>query len=583
MGALLQVCHATIYTHDWAIRIRGDRECVSRIAEKYGFTNMGQIGDLKSYYSFRHSETAMRSTVSNTQVSVSVATETEVEWLQQQVVLRREERNSRASHVFSVNLPTAQPSNQTLHSDSMWRNPWYHSGMNIAGAWRRGFSGKGVVVSVLDDGIEREHPDLKPNYDPLASRDVIGQDDDPSPNYSNAAASNSHGTQSAGTIAAAAHNSHCTVGVSFHARIGGIRMLDGDVTDTVEAQSLSFRPQYIDIYSASWGPEDDGATLEGPGPLTRLALENGVKNGRRGRGSVFVWSSGGGGLRGDHCSCDGYSSSIYTVSISSSRSEHLEHLEPCTSTLAAARPGGQGMVTLGPQKKSCSRTTADCSLSSSVGAGVIALTLQANPLLTWRDVQHIIVRTSKSRRLADPDWSVNGAGFRVSHLYGFGLLDAEAMVLEAQRWRRVPAQRRCVQEDPQISRAVFPGSVLTSVFQSSGCSARVVFVEHVVVRLSVDHRRRGDLSITLTSPSGTESKLLDNRPFDDSTEGFAAWELMTTHSWGEPAAGGWTLRIRDSSSERTGTPGFTGRLKEISLVIFWHLGATVPQASSEIC
>lgn len=38
------------------------------------------------------------------------------------------------------------------------------SRMNIAGAWRRGYTGKGVVVSVLDDGIEREHPDLKPNY-----------------------------------------------------------------------------------------------------------------------------------------------------------------------------------------------------------------------------------------------------------------------------------------------------------------------------------------------------------------------------------------------------------------------------------
>lgn len=36
--------------------------------------------------------------------------------------------------------------------------------MNIAGAWRRGYTGKGVVLSVLDDGIEREHPDLKPNY-----------------------------------------------------------------------------------------------------------------------------------------------------------------------------------------------------------------------------------------------------------------------------------------------------------------------------------------------------------------------------------------------------------------------------------
>lgn len=54
-------------------------------------------------------------------------------------------------------------------------------------------------------------------------------------------------------------------------------MLDGDVTDMVEAQSLCFRLQYIDIYLASWGPEDDGATLEGPGPLTRLALQNGIK------------------------------------------------------------------------------------------------------------------------------------------------------------------------------------------------------------------------------------------------------------------------------------------------------------------
>lgn len=54
-------------------------------------------------------------------------------------------------------------------------------------------------------------------------------------------------------------------------------MLDGDVTDIVEAQSLSFRSLYIDIYVASWGPEDDGASVEGPGPLARLALHNGIK------------------------------------------------------------------------------------------------------------------------------------------------------------------------------------------------------------------------------------------------------------------------------------------------------------------
>ncbi|XP_044031068.1 proprotein convertase subtilisin/kexin type 5 [Siniperca chuatsi] len=593
MGTLLQFCHATIYTNDWAIRIRADRESVNRIAEKYGFTNMGQIGDLKSYYSFRHHETAKRSTVSNKEVTGGIAKETKVEWLQQQVVQRRAKRNSRASHIYSIDtktkhLPTAHPqssSTWTLHcNDSMWNSLWYihssdeskdcQSRMKIAGAWRRGYTGKGVVVSVLDDGIEREHPDLKPNYDPLASYDVNGQDQDPSPSYSNNA-SNYHGTQCAGMVAAAANNSQCTVGVSFHARIGGIRMLDGDVTDIVEAQSLSFRPQYIDVYSASWGPEDDGATLEGPGPLTRLALQNGIKTGRHGRGSVFVWAAGNGGRRGDHCSCDGYGNSIYTISISSSTQSgsQPDYLEQCSSTLATAYTGGETeeMVTLGPQQ-SCSHAKSETSLSSSMAAGVIALTLDANPLLTWRDVQHIIVRTSKAHHLTAADWHVNGAGFKVSHLYGFGLLDAESMVKEAERWKQVPSQHECVEEAPiQLSRTIHPGSVLTSVYESAGCSSKplqhVVYVEHVVVRVTIAHSRRGDLSITLTSPSGTVSQLLANRPLDDSTEGFQNWEFMTTHCWGEQAAGEWTLKIQDTLSQKRDNTEL-GTLKEWSLVIY---------------
>lgn len=73
----------------------------------------------------------------------------------------------------------------------------------------------------------------------------------------------------------------------------GIRMLDGDVTDIVEAQSLSFRPQHIDIYLSSWGPVDDGATLEGPGPLTRVALQSGIKTVReRKREKEFVCDRG---------------------------------------------------------------------------------------------------------------------------------------------------------------------------------------------------------------------------------------------------------------------------------------------------
>ena len=44
MGTRLQVCQAAIYTNEWAIRIRADLETVNRIAERHGFSNMGQVG-----------------------------------------------------------------------------------------------------------------------------------------------------------------------------------------------------------------------------------------------------------------------------------------------------------------------------------------------------------------------------------------------------------------------------------------------------------------------------------------------------------------------------------------------------------
>ena len=56
----------------------------------------------------------------------------------------------------------------------------------------------------------------------------------------------------------------------------GVRMLDGGVNDYVEAKALSFRRNHIDVYSASWGPEDDGKTVDGPGPLARRAFIEGV-------------------------------------------------------------------------------------------------------------------------------------------------------------------------------------------------------------------------------------------------------------------------------------------------------------------
>uniref|UniRef100_A0A668AGM4 Proprotein convertase subtilisin/kexin type 5b n=1 Tax=Myripristis murdjan TaxID=586833 RepID=A0A668AGM4_9TELE len=562
LGFASPPCKARIYTNHWAVRIAGGPEVVDRIAEKYGYRNMGQIGDLKDHYHFFHSRTIKRSTLSSRGRHSFISMEPKVKWIQQQVVKRRIKRDYKPwSSMWYIHC------NDDVHN--------CQSDMNIMGAWKRGYTGKDVVVTILDDGIERNHPDLLQNYDSHASFDVNGNDMDPMPRY-DASNENKHGTRCAGEVAAAANNSHCIVGIAYNARIGGVRMLDGDVTDMVEAKSLSLHPQHIDIYSASWGPDDDGKTVDGPASLARQAFENGIRMGRKGRGSIFVWASGNGGRSRDHCSCDGYTNSIYTISISSTAESGRKpwYLEECSSTLTTTYSSGENYdrkIITTDLRHRCTDSHTGTSASAPMAAAIIALALEANPLLTWRDVQHIIVKTSRAGHLNAPDWKTNAAGYNVSHLYGFGLMDAEAMVKEAERWKQVPAQHVCVESADRQIRTIRPEHVVRSVYKATGCTDNsnhhVIYLEHVVVRITITHPRRGDLSINLTSPSGTKSQLLANRLFDHSMEGFKNWEFMTTHCWGEKAAGDWILEIHDSPSQLR-SQKVPGKLKEWSLVLY---------------
>lgn len=56
----------------------------------------------------------------------------------------------------------------------------------------------------------------------------------------------------------------------------GIKLLDGVVNDRIEGTALSYARDLVDIYSASWGPNDDGKTVDGPGRLAQEAMERGV-------------------------------------------------------------------------------------------------------------------------------------------------------------------------------------------------------------------------------------------------------------------------------------------------------------------
>ena len=125
--------------------------------------------------------------------------------------------------------------------------------------------------------------------------------------------------------------------------------------------------------------------------------------------------------------------------------------EQCSSTLAttyssgSSRQGERKVITTDLHGR-CTSSHTGTSASSPMAAGIIALVLEAAPSLTWRDVQHIIVRTAKRANLKGDDWRGNGAGYNVSHAFGFGLMDAGKMVRLAREWQTVGEQHQCEAE-----------------------------------------------------------------------------------------------------------------------------------------
>ncbi|KAJ2949490.1 hypothetical protein O0L34_g15413 [Tuta absoluta] len=557
------------------------------------------IGSLKGYYLLSHHSVHKRSTEPSHEHHKKLNEEPQVRWVQQQRERRRVKRDYNPYEAgiwgqFNRRQPAHRTHHRALSSssspffpDPLFKEQWYLNGgakdgldMNVAPAWQKGYTGKGVVVSILDDGIQTNHPDLAQNYDPNASTDINGNDDDPMPQDNG---DNKHGTRCAGEVAAVAYNQYCGVGIAYNASVGGVRMLDGVVNDAVEARALGLNPDHIDIYSASWGPEDDGKTVDGPGPLARRAFIYGVTSGRRGKGSIFVWASGNGGRHTDSCNCDGYTNSIFTLSISSATQGGYKpwYLEECSSTLAttysSGTPGHDKSIATADMDGRlradhiCTVEHTGTSASAPLAAGICALALEANPELTWRDMQYLVVLTSRPGPLEkETGWIVNGIKKKVSHKFGYGLMDASEMVSLAEQWVSVPPQHICKSQEINEDKAIDSsfGYSLSVHMDVNGCAGTVNEVrhlEHVQCKISLRFFPRGNLRILLTSPMGTTSTLLFERPRDVISSNFDDWPFLSVHFWGERAEGRWKLQIVNGGNRHVNQPGI---LKKWQLIFY---------------
>lgn len=446
----------------------------------------------------------------------------------------------------------------------------------VFAAWDQGYTGKGVLVSVVDDGFELAHPDLGASL-----RSDLGWDyrnDDPNPSAEGLDGfgedgrprADAHGTAVAGIVAAVANNAFGIAGIAYDARVVPVRALQRSMTDAQEASALGHRAAEIFVCNNSWGPIDDGKVIVSPGVLAEAARETGVREGRNGRGIVYVWAAGNGAEQEDEANYDGYANSLYAVAVGALTDRGVR----CTysekgACLAVSAPSGYDSVrrpgtwttdlmgNRGYNSTSVEGDLSDNRFTSSfngtsaaapVVSAVVALMLEANPKLGWRDVKEILIRTASRTDSTNAGWFTNGVGWHFNHEYGAGAVDAGAAVTLAQGWTNLGPMVRLHRARLTRDLMVIPDGDPTGVEHAFSFNGEFR-VEQARLKVDITHPGRGELQVELVSPSGTVSRLWS--PHSDSNDDLRHRFLSVFH-WGEPAAGEWKVRLVDFVPEQSG-------------------------------
>jgi proprotein convertase subtilisin/kexin type 1 len=161
-----------------------------------------------------------------------------------------------------------------------------------------------------------------------------------------------------------------------------------------------------------------------------------------------------------------------------------------------------------------------------------------------------VVRTSSPQPLlgGNPGWKTNAAGLAYNTKFGFGVMNALALVRAAIGWKGVGEQLTAqVNASEQSNTTLRSQDAVLAQFEVPSSPA-VKYLEHVEAMVTIEYPVRGALEVLLLSPSGTMSQLLTARPEDKSNEGFKQWKFMSVHFWGEDPSGTWKLYVVDKVS-----------------------------------
>ena len=466
-----------------------------------------------------------------------------------------------------------------MNVESVWKYPSItkFSSSNATGYIR----GDAVAIGIVDDGLEWSHPDLLPNVLKGLQKDWNGKDNDPNPG-----GGDDHGTACAGVAAARGNNKIGVCGVAPEANLVGMRLIADYQTDADIAEAMTWYPSQIHIKSNSWGYGPN--TLIAEDTLTQEALEYAANYGRDGKGSVLTFAAGNYDTDEDRLDYKGINNSMYVIAVgavdSTAHKSYYSNVGPGLAISAPSNGGPLGIMTTdrkGWYGYNSNPTYSDenefrgngdvtqnfggTSSATPAVSGAIALLLQRNPNLGWRDVKEILMRTAVKVDAADAGWitanrtdHVTGnatVAFHFNDKYGAGLIDVAAAVALSGNWTNLKPQKSQTVTTNSTT-AIGSGATVNRTFTVNGTNLRT---EHVTLQLTVTDIPKGNLTITLQSPGNTTSTFCV--PHSDPDNKFANWKFMTVRNWAESSNGNWTLSITNNGTS-------TGNLTNAELVVY---------------
>jgi len=453
--------------------------------------------------------------------------------------------------------------------------------------------GEGVVIAVIDDGVDIDHPEFSGAGKIVAPRDASLGTGDPRPKDPHPAFTEDHGTACAG-VACAAGLVRAS-GVAPKAKLIPIR-LSSALGSQQEAEAFEWAANNgADVISCSWGPTDGdwwnpnhpahNQTVPIPAS-TKLAVDYATTKGRGGKGCVVLFAAGNGNESVDN---DGYASyeriiavaacndrgkrSVYSdfgkaiwCSFPSSDRGHapFQHPAPLTKGIfttdrvgaSGYNPGTSGA---GDSRGNYTNSFGGTSSACPGAAGVAALVLSLNPELKWQEVREILKQSCDKIDPQGGNYTAEGW----SRFYGYGRLNAEKAVALAKpgTQNRVLISRTFNEHIPDLQ------TVTVSLDVNDATP-----VENLIVHLDLAHTYIGDLVITLMPPTGlSPAKVVLHDRTGGATQNLKrTYDMLDTQALaplkGKGLKGTWTLDIEDAEARDEGT------LKQFGLELVFGSG-----------